>query len=124
MDSILLYIGGALTALWGIVHLFPTKNVVKGFGEISEDNKRIITMEWVSGGASLIFIGLLVVIVAILNPSCNAAAEAVYGLTVCILLILATISLFTGAKIDFLPYKLCPVIFTISAILIFIAGVI
>ena len=44
-NQILLYIGSVLPMLWGISHLFPTKNVVKGFGDISLDNQRIITME-------------------------------------------------------------------------------
>ena len=47
--------------LWGIAHLFATRAVVKGFGEISKDNKKIITMEWIVEGVSLIFIGTLVV---------------------------------------------------------------
>lgn len=45
INQVLLYAGGALPLIWGVAHLFPTKNVVAGFGEISVDNKRIITME-------------------------------------------------------------------------------
>jgi hypothetical protein len=60
VDLIILYLGAALTALWGIAHLFPTKSVVEGFGDISIDNKRIITMEWIVEGVSLFFMGLLV----------------------------------------------------------------
>ena len=48
MDSLApLYVGAGLTALWGIAHLVPTKSVVDGFGDISEDNRHIITMEWI-----------------------------------------------------------------------------
>ena len=46
-NQILLYIGAALPFLWGISHLFPTASVVKGFGNISADNKNIITMEYI-----------------------------------------------------------------------------
>ncbi len=35
LNQILLYIGSLLTLLWGIAHLFPTKSVIKGFGNIS-----------------------------------------------------------------------------------------
>ncbi len=45
IKEILLYIAGALTFSWGVAHLFPTKSVVKGFGDISEDNRKIILME-------------------------------------------------------------------------------
>ncbi len=57
INIVLLCIGAGLTAIWGIAHLFPTSSVVKGFGEISADNKNIITMEWIVEGVSLIFIG-------------------------------------------------------------------
>ncbi len=60
MGIVLLYLGAALTAIWGISHLMPTKNVVAGFGNISDDNRHIITMEWIVEGVSLIFIGVLV----------------------------------------------------------------
>ena len=47
-NAVLLYIGAILSFLWGVAHLFPTANVVKGFGEISKDNKNIIAMEWIN----------------------------------------------------------------------------
>ena len=31
----------------GIAHFFPTASVVRGTGEITADNKRIITMDWI-----------------------------------------------------------------------------
>jgi hypothetical protein len=52
-DQILPYIGAGLTLLWGSAHLFPTKSVVRGFGEISVDNRRIITMEWLIEGVAV-----------------------------------------------------------------------
>jgi len=45
MKKKILYVAGALTLLWGISHLFPTSGVVEDFGDISSDNKLIITME-------------------------------------------------------------------------------
>jgi hypothetical protein len=68
IDLIVLYLGAALTALWGIWHLFPTKSAVEGFGEISLDNKRFITMEWIVEGTALIFMGLLVATVTFVDP--------------------------------------------------------
>ena len=61
--DVLLYIGSTVILIWGIAHIVPTKSVVKGFGGISEDNIRIITMEWVAEGLTLCFIGLLVLLV-------------------------------------------------------------
>jgi len=117
--EVLSYIGAALTIMWGVAHLFPTRNVVKGFGEISEDNKHIITMEWIIEGTALIFIGVLITVATIIDPE-SQVSEYVYILSIIMLITLAVISLLTGFKVNFLPYKLCPLIFTISAILIFL----
>jgi hypothetical protein len=121
VNLVLLYLGAAFTAIWGISHLFPTRSVVKGFGTISVDNQRIITMEWIVEGVSLIFIGVLVAMVTIIDPT-NSVSTAVYLLSALSLLVLAMVSLFTGFKIKFLPFRLCPVIFTVSAILIVSGG--
>ena len=42
LNQVLLYSGSAFILFWGVAHLFPTRSVVSGFGEISIDNKRII----------------------------------------------------------------------------------
>ena len=121
LNLVLLYLGAALTALWGIAHLFPTASVVKGFGEISADNRKILTMEWINEGATLIFIGSLVAAVTFVDPL-SAVSRAVFLVAVIGLLALSVISLFTGFKVNFIPFKLCPVIFTVSAALIVIGG--
>ena len=116
-----LHIGAALTIVWGIAHLFPTKSVVRGFGDIGIDNKRIITMEWITEGVALMFIGVLVGAVTFVDPNSEVSA-VVYAVSVCGLLALALVSLFTGFRISFLPFRLCPFFFTASALLIFIGG--
>lgn len=116
-----LHIGAALTIVWGIAHLFPTKSVVRGFGDIGIDNKRIIAMEWITEGVALMFIGVLVGAVTFVDPNSEVSA-VVYAVSVCGLLALALVSLFTGFRISFLPFRLCPFIFTASALLIFIGG--
>jgi hypothetical protein len=119
---ILLYAGSALPVIWGIAHLFATGSVVKGFGDLSPDNRRIITMEWIVEGAALIFIGLVVLVATLIDPAAPLA-RAVYALSAFMLVELAVISLFTGFKIRFLPFKLCPFLFTASAVLILAGGV-
>ncbi len=119
LNLVLLFMGAALTTLWGISHLLPTRSVVKGFGTISTDNQHIITMEWIIEGVFLIFIGALVAVVTLIDPL-GVVSKAVLSLIAIGLLVLAIISLFTGFKVNFLPFKLCPFIFTTSAILIFL----
>jgi hypothetical protein len=120
--NLLLYLASFLTVAWGIAHLFPTKNVVKGFGDISLDNQRVITMEWINEGATLIFIGVLTAAVTLAEPA-GLVAHTVYWLAIVMLNALSIISLFTGFKVNFLPYRLCPIIFTGSSILI-LAGMV
>jgi hypothetical protein len=119
MKKMFLYVAGALTLLWGISHLFPTANVVRDFGNISTDNKLIITMEWIVEGMALIFLGLLTIIVTKTDTE-SKLARNVYLSIVIMLFSLAIVSLFTGFRIDFLPFKLCPAIFSLSAILIIV----
>ena len=122
MDSLApLYVGAGLTALWGIAHLVPTKSVVDGSGDISEDNRHIITMEWIAEGVALILIGVLVAAVSLIDPM-SSVSEAVYLVCSVGLLVLAAVSLFTGFKVKFLPFKLCPLIFTVSSLLIIVGG--
>jgi len=123
MAKILLYLGAALPLIWGISHLVPTKNVIAGFGDISADNRHIISMEWIVEGVSLIFIGFLVALVTYIDSS-STLSFFVYGLTIAALFVLAIVSIFTGFKINFLPFKMCPIVFSESAILITIGKVI
>ena len=120
---ILLYLGSGLTILWGISHLIPTKNVVNDFGDISLDNRHIITMEWIVEGISLIFIGILVTVVTVINPN-TLVSNAVYIVSGIGLLGLAIVALFTGFKVNFFPFKLCPFILTISAVLIILGALV
>ena len=121
LNQIFLYLGAFFTLAWGVAHLFPTRSVVKGFGEISQDNQHIITVEWIVEGVSLIFIGLLVAVVTLVEPG-STLARAVYWLCFVELNVLSIVSLFTGFKVAFLPFKLCPVIFTGSSVLILLGS--
>jgi hypothetical protein len=115
--SIVLFTASGITALWGIAHLFATRGVVRGFGEISLDNKRIITMEWIVEGVALLTIAAFVAAATAIDPA-SAVAAGVYLVAAASLLVLAAVSLFTGFKIAFLPFRLCPFIFSLSAVLI------
>jgi hypothetical protein len=121
MNDILLYIGSAVLIIWGIAHIIPTKNVVSGFGTISDDNKRIITMEWVAEGLALCFIGLLVLLVIVLGDSQDEVSLIVYRASAGMLIAMAIWTALTGARTPIIPIKICPFVKTIVAIL-FILG--
>jgi hypothetical protein len=121
VNQILFYAGSALVLFWGVAHLFPTKSVVRGFGCISGDNKRIIAMEWIIEGVSLIFIGAIVIAATFIDHTA-VLSKAMYWLCFIVLNVLSVVSLMTGFKIRFLPFKLCPVIFTTASILILLGN--
>jgi hypothetical protein len=117
MEAVLSYAAGVMAVGWGIAHLVPTRKVVAGFGNISRGNKYIITMEWIAAGALLIFVGTLVILATAVGHSA-ALARATFIASAAALIGLAIVSLFTGFKVRFLPFRLCPVIFTVSAALV------
>lgn len=117
VNQVILYLAAFFPIVWGIAHLFPTRSVVKGFGEITQDNKNIITMEWIIEGVTLIFIGLIMAVVTWLDMG-STLSRAIYWICFTQLNVLSVISLFTGFKVNFLPFKLCPLIFSGSSVLI------
>lgn len=119
-SNLFYYLGGIIPLFMGIVHFFPTKSVVNGFGNISADNKLIITMEWIVEGVMLIFVGTIIIGVTTLGPT-NNVGIFIYMSSIIVLLALSTISFFTGRKVDKLPIKICPLLYTISSILLFFA---
>ena len=114
MITFLLFAGAAILLFWGLMHISKTAPVVKTFGELSIDKKRILSMEWISEGILLVFLGLLVTAATLVEPHIPVA----YWLSAVTLLVMAAVSLATGARTPQLPFKLCPPIFTIAAALI------
>jgi len=106
-----------MTGLWGVAHLFATKGVVVGFGDLTTDNRRIISMEWIVEGVALISTAAFVAAATAIQPEAPVAS-AVYAVAIGTLVVLAVVSLFTGFRIAFLPFRLCPFIFGASAALI------
>ena len=102
---LLLYLGSALVVGWGVAHIFPTQKVVSSFGDISPDNKRTITMEWINEGVTLIFIGILVAVTTYVDRA-SAVSKCVYWLSFAALNALSGVSIFTGFRNSFLAFKL------------------
>ena len=121
MNTVLLYIGSIIISLWGASHLLATRGVVKGFGNITLDNRRIIQMEWIMEGVAFLFIGVLVILVTSIG---NSDSSLVYFVCAGALIMMAIISAFTGARINFLPYRMCPFVLTTVAILFILGAVI
>lgn len=118
MGSELLVLAGAgLVAAWGVAHIVPVKPVVDGFGEISADNRRIVTMGWVAEGLTLLFIGVLCTLLALLGepgPTRTLAIRACAAM----LVVLAGWTAATGARTPVIAMKLCPLVKLTAAVLL------
>jgi hypothetical protein len=113
IQSAILYVGSTVIFLWGVGHLMPTRDVVAGFGSISSDNRKIITMEWVIEGLTLCFLGVTVALATASLGADAAGTRFVARSAGAMLFVLAGVSAFTGARTAVLPMKLCPVIKTV-----------
>ncbi len=123
-DTILLYIGSIVITIWGVAHIIPTKSVVAGFGDISADNRRIITMEWIGEGLTLVFIGLLSLAVTIIVGPNGPGAAVVYRGCALMLVVMAVLTLLTGARTKIVPIKVCPIVKTAVAVLLFVGSIV
>ena len=125
VKEVFLYTGAAAIFFWGVAHIaIPTKNIIDGFRPLSEDNERILKMEWIMEGLTLGFIGALVSCMTFMQGADDAAAVIVYRASGIMLVVMAGVSMFTGARTSILPMKLCPAIFTLIAMLFWIATVV
>jgi len=121
LNNILIYIGSVIIIIWGIAHIVPTKKVIAGYGDISRDNKLILIMEWIAEGATLIFIGILTLVINILNGYQNAVSLNVFRISSVMLIIMAILTTFTGARTKVIFFKLCPFVKIIVAVLFLLA---
>jgi hypothetical protein len=123
LGDVLLFTGSAALAVWGAMHIVVTRPVVNGYGPLSDDNRLVLTMEWILEGVTLCFIAALVTAVTLLAGPETSVANLVYRASGLMLIAMAGVSLFTGARASPLPFKLCPLIFSSVAVLYFVASV-
>ena len=122
-NDILVYLGGAVITAWGIAHIAPTRGVVAGFGAISQDNRRIILMEWTAEGLTLAFVGLLVLLITAIHGAGDSVSLSVYRISAVMLLVMAGWTLLTGARTSIVPIKICPAVKTAVAVLFLVGSV-
>lgn len=120
-SDILVYAGAAVAAAWGAAHLFPTGAVVRGFGDISKDNRQLIRMEWIAEGFALIFVGAVAALAMFAGGPGNPVSRLMVWAAAAASLSIALLALFTGARTRIIPVKICPAVMAAAAAL-FIAG--
>ena len=115
-------VAAGIVFLWGVSHIIPTRQVVAGFGDISPDNRRIITMEWVAEGLSFVFVAALLVAVTWSASAPEAAEDLVYRVTSGFLIAIGIWTAMTGARTGVIWFKACPVVMSISSGLLIAAS--
>lgn len=120
--NVLIGAGSAIPIVWGLAHIVPTRAVVAGFGPISVENRRILTMEWVAEGLTLIFLGVLAgILLVTLGPE-DRGARLVFRTVAGMLLVMAGWTGLTGARTPIIPMKLCPVVKSLAAGCLLLGG--
>lgn len=98
-----------MSAAWGVAHIMPTGRVVAGFGNLSKDNRLILTMDWVAEGFTLVLLGVLVAVVTMRGGSADPVTQAVYAVAAGALLVFAVWTAATAARGSVIFFEICPV---------------
>ncbi len=115
MNAVLLAIGSLVPIVWGIAHIVPVRGVVRGFGELSPDNRRILTMEWVAEGLALIFIGVLAGLAWRHGGPSDPVSILVLRACGAMALIMAAWTALTGGRTKIIPIRICPLVKSAAA---------
>ena len=121
MGEALAYLAAGVTAAWGVAHIMPTGCVVAGFGNLSRDNRLILTMDWVAEGFTLVLLGVLVAVVTMRGGSADPVTQAVYAVAAGALLVFAVWTAATAARGSVIFFKICPVVKSLAAALLIAA---
>lgn len=122
MNEPLLYAGAGLAIIWGHGAPLPDEKGSAGFGPISRDNRLVLTMEWIAEAILLTFAGVLITVMTVRFGAGQAQTQTSAAVSAAMLLTLAGVSAATGGRVEFIMYRLCASIFTLSAALILVSA--
>ena len=123
LNTILLYLGAALLVLWGVAHIIPTRNVVAGFGALSDDNRINITMEWVAEGLALAFVGVLAAMVTSVGGTNDPVTRVVVWAVAGFCIVMGGWTFIVGRHSSIVPIRLCPLVLAVAAVLLVLGNV-
>ncbi len=123
MTSLLAYLAAAVTGLWGVAHAVPTGRVVAGFGAIGTDNRRVLVQEWLAEAVTMWGLAALVIVVTATGAG-TGVADWTYRVCAAILLTLAVLTGFTGARTPVVWFRICPALLSTAALLLVVASLV
>jgi hypothetical protein len=113
----LIYAGALVSAVCGVAHALPVRRVVERFEPLTEDNRRILTMEWISEGLTLGFIAVVAVLAASAAGAGDRLGRAVCSACAGMLLVMAGWTRLTGGRTRRVASRLAPLAKTVAAAL-------
>lgn len=118
------YAASFIVGIWGVAHLIPTRVVVAGFGEISTENRRVLTMEWGAEGLTMLFVAVLVAAVTLRAGAGDPVVVLVYRTAAGLLAAIAALTAVTGARTPVRWFKACPLVLAAVVALLLVGSVV
>ena len=122
MNDVLAYAAAALVGIWGVAHALPTPQVVAGFEPITPDNRRVLIQEWLAEAFTMWGLAALIVVSTAVGGTDSDVTAWVYRVVAGLLVALAVLTGLTGARTPVVWFKVCPVLLSVSAVLLLIAS--
>jgi hypothetical protein len=121
MSATLAYLAAAFIALWGVVHVIPTRRVVASFGAISASSGRIITQEWLAEGITMWGIAAFV-IASTAATGAGDVRDWVYRVAAGLLVAVGVLTGLTGVRTGVVWFKICLLVMAVGAALLLTAS--
>lgn len=67
---------GIISIVWGIQHLFPSKNIILKYDKLIFDNVHLAHKEWIIESFIMISLGLIIVGISIINIKKNHLSKS------------------------------------------------
>ena len=116
------YVGAAMTGAWGVAHALPVRRVVAGFEPLTDDNRRVLTMVWIAEALTLVFIGVVAALAAASGIAGERTGRIVCSACAGMLMMSAVWTRVTGGRTKILAMRLCPLVKTVAAALIWLGA--
>jgi hypothetical protein len=111
-----------MVALWGIAHVLPTARVVEGYHDTSHDNRLVIAEEWIAEAMAMWLIAAVDAIATATRSAQPSLTDWIYRASAIMLLAVAVLTAFTGARTPIIFFKICPLLLSTTAALLFAAS--
>jgi hypothetical protein len=118
MRDALAYLAAAILAIWGVIHVAPTRQVVSSMEPSTNDNRLVITQEWAVETVAMWGLATLV-IVAAATATPAATQNWIFRITAAIVGAMAVLTALTGARTPVVWFKIClTVLATVAPLLL------